>query len=252
VTFFKKIRILPIGIFIVAIFLCNKLINFAFSFSENSETFLNNVSVAFAESSSQEKEKKVTESKKHEEKSDDSNNNVTVTEDNISQKVFKEKNFEEVILDYSNYKKKDEPDKLPFKVDYDQEEIELLEQLRQRREDLVKKEAELEKKEKLLQVTEVKIGQKISELSQLKSEIQQKIKTLNEEQERQIRSLVKTYESMKPKPAANIFNELELSVLIEIMERMKEAKKATIMAVMNPDRVTLVTSILATRKKIPL
>lgn len=243
----QKIRILPIGIFILAIFLCNKLINFAFSFSENSQAFLNNVSVAFAESEADEASKKDAGLEGEADKKDD----FVFDENNIGKKVVDDNGLQEVILDYSNYQKTERVDKLPFKNNYDSEEIKLLEQLKSRREDLIAKEEALKEKEKLLAVTEVKMSKKVEELQHLKLDIQKKIKHLNDEQERQVNSLVKTYESMKPKPAANVFNDLDIAVLIEILERMKEVKKAPIMAVMDAGRVSEITSILATRKKIP-
>ncbi len=245
----KKIRILPIGIFIISIFLFNKLISFVFSFSENSQAFLNNVSVAFAESVDHGSKKNFPSSGNDSNETQDVE--VIVDENKIEKKITDDDEFQEIILDYSNYEKKEKSDKVGFKNHYDQEEIQLLEQLRQKREKLEIKEAEIKKKESLLLVTERRVNKKIDELNHLKAEIQKKIKTLNEDQERQIHSLVKTYEAMKPKSAAGIFNELDMGVLIEIVDRMKDAKKAPVLAIMNPERVTLITSILATRKKIP-
>src|SRR3546814_4430099 len=59
--------------------------------------------------------------------------------------------------------------------------------------------------------------------------------------EGQMQSLVKIYESMKPKDAARIFEELDMEVLLEVVERMKERKTAPILAEMNPERAKTVT-----------
>jgi flagellar motility protein MotE (MotC chaperone) len=59
------------------------------------------------------------------------------------------------------------------------------------------------------------------------------------------RGLVKLYESMKPKDAAAIFNDLDLPVLLPVLDRMKEQKAALVMAAMLPDRARLVTAELA-------
>jgi flagellar motility protein MotE (MotC chaperone) len=64
-------------------------------------------------------------------------------------------------------------------------------------------------------------------------------------------SLVKIYESMKPKDAARIFEALELPILLDVMERMREAKSAPILAAMDPMKAKEVTSSLAERRTIP-
>ena len=50
------------------------------------------------------------------------------------------------------------------------------------------------------------------------------------------RGLVKLYESMKPRDAAAIFNELDMPVLLQVLDRMKEAKAAPVLAAMQPDK----------------
>jgi flagellar motility protein MotE (MotC chaperone) len=60
--------------------------------------------------------------------------------------------------------------------------------------------------------------------------------------------LVKTYETMKPKDAARIFDTLEMEVLIEVAQRMKEAKLAPVLAAMDPAKAQSVTVELAARR----
>ena len=57
---------------------------------------------------------------------------------------------------------------------------------------------------------------------------------------------------MKPKDAARIFEELDMEVLLEVIERMKERKTAPILAQMNPQRAKTVTLELAQRRELPL
>ena len=54
---------------------------------------------------------------------------------------------------------------------------------------------------------------------------------------------------MKPKDAARIFEELDLEVLLQVVQRMKEAKVAPILAAMDPKRATEVTTRLAERRQ---
>jgi len=57
--------------------------------------------------------------------------------------------------------------------------------------------------------------------------------------------LVKTYEAMRPRDAATILNELEAPVLLQVLDRMKEAKAAPILSAMLPDRARAATTGLA-------
>ena len=57
--------------------------------------------------------------------------------------------------------------------------------------------------------------------------------------------LVKLYETMKPRDAATIFNELDMPVLLQVLDRMKEGKAALILSAMHPDRAREITDGLA-------
>ena len=72
-----------------------------------------------------------------------------------------------------------------------------------------------------------------------------------EKEEQQLNSLVTIYENMKPKDAARIFGELDMVVLLDVIERMKERKVAPILAAMNPKRAKAITIELAQRRDFP-
>jgi len=57
---------------------------------------------------------------------------------------------------------------------------------------------------------------------------------------------------MKPKDAARIFEELDMAVLLDVIERMKERKSAPILAKMNPVRAKAITLELAQRRELPI
>jgi flagellar motility protein MotE (MotC chaperone) len=67
-----------------------------------------------------------------------------------------------------------------------------------------------------------------------------------------LQSLVKIYENMKPKDAARIFDQLDMDVLLDVVERMKEARVAPILALVNPQRAQDITIQLAERRKLPI
>lgn len=130
-------------------------------------------------------------------------------------------------------------------------ELELLQRLQERREQLDTRARELDQREAMLAAAEQRFDQKIGELQGLKKEIQGLLTQVNSEQQAQLDSLVKIYETMKPVDAAKIFNSLENDVLINVISRMKEAKVAPVLAAMEQKRAQEVTILLAARKTLP-
>jgi flagellar motility protein MotE (MotC chaperone) len=59
--------------------------------------------------------------------------------------------------------------------------------------------------------------------------------------------LVRMYQSMRPKDAARIFEQLELGVQVEVASRMRERAMASILAEMNPKAAGRLTMALAGR-----
>lgn len=132
------------------------------------------------------------------------------------------------------------------------EEMALLQSLSQRREELEQRAREIDEREVLLKAAEQRIDQRIGELERLQASIEALLVEHDEQAEAQMQSLVKIYESMKPKDAARIFEELDMEVLLDVIERMKERKTAPILAEMNPQRAKSVTLELAQRRELPL
>ncbi len=132
-----------------------------------------------------------------------------------------------------------------------QAEIDLLQQLAERREALEIREQELETRVGMLKAAESRIDKKVEELKAFQSTISKLIITYEDQQDTKMQSLVKIYESMKPKEAAKIFESLEIDTLLMVAERMKERKLAPIMAKMDPIRATEITIELARLRQLP-
>ncbi len=130
-------------------------------------------------------------------------------------------------------------------------EIELLMRLAERRDELEARDRELEAREGLLRAAEIRIERKVAELEDLRGVIENRIQVFDTQQEKKLGSLVKIYENMKPKDAAQIFEELEMTTLLEVAERMKERKLAPVMAQMNPARAREITVELRDLRELP-
>ena len=127
-------------------------------------------------------------------------------------------------------------------------EIEVLQQLSQRRAELDKRAADLDQREVLLQATEKRIDDKIAKLQELENSIASDVQKQGAEDDARIQSLVKIYEAMKPKDAAQIFEQLDMPILLRVLQGMKERKTAPILEAMDPEKAKAITTALATKR----
>ncbi len=130
-------------------------------------------------------------------------------------------------------------------------EVKVLQSLAARRDALNNRESSLDLQEKLLMAAENRVNEKIDKLKAIEVHIVGMLKTRDEEQEAQIASLVKIYETMKAKDAARIFERLETETLLDVAARMKEQKVAAIMANMSADSAQDLTVRLVKRREMP-
>jgi flagellar motility protein MotE (MotC chaperone) len=130
----------------------------------------------------------------------------------------------------------------------------LLLQLRERRIELDAREAALAQRESVLAAAEQKVSARVSELQALQGRLEAVEAARKEREDAGWQGLVKLYEAMKPRDAATIFNDLDMPVLLQVVDRMKEAKAAPVLAAMQPDKARDLTAKLAqmrTRRDTP-
>ena len=121
----------------------------------------------------------------------------------------------------------------------------LLTDLRQRRLALDVREREISSRAVTLAAVETRLNTRVQELKGLQSGLEDLEKQRKQRDEANWSGLVKLYETMKPRDAATIFNDLDLTVLLQVLDRMKEAKSAMVLAAMQPERARQVTERLA-------
>jgi flagellar motility protein MotE (MotC chaperone) len=138
----------------------------------------------------------------------------------------------------------------PF--DYTDEEVDVLQQLAKRREELDLRARQLDEREALIQAAEQRMEQKMAELKALQATVEDLLKARSEEEEAELKSLVKMYENMKPKAAAKVFEEMDMDVLLDVVDRMNERKVAPILALVTPTRAKEITFELAQRRQLPM
>jgi flagellar motility protein MotE (MotC chaperone) len=121
----------------------------------------------------------------------------------------------------------------------------LLLELRQRRQELDARDAALTARESMLLAAEHKLTARVAELQALQKKLEVLEAARKEREDVSWQGLVKLYEAMKPRDAATIFNDLEMPVLLQVVDRMKEAKAAPVLAAMQPGKARDLTARLA-------
>lgn len=123
----------------------------------------------------------------------------------------------------------------------------VLERLQERRGAIDERAREMEMRENLLQAAERKLDGRINDLREIEGRLDAGARAEKAEIERQLRTVVTMYETMKAKDAARVFDRLKLDVLVPIATAMKPARMAEIMAAMSPEAAERLTVALATR-----
>lgn len=127
----------------------------------------------------------------------------------------------------------------------------VLASLGKRREALDARETQIDERMQMVAAAEKRVDGKIATLKDLQQEISGLLGKRDEEEQKQIAALVKTYSAMKPRDAARIFNTLSDDVLIPVAAAMKSDALAPVLAAMDSAAAQQLTVRLAERMKTP-
>ncbi|MGB3448499.1 MAG: flagellar protein FlbB [Xanthobacteraceae bacterium] len=123
----------------------------------------------------------------------------------------------------------------------------ILERLQSRRQELDARAREIDIRENLLKAAESRIADRVKELKETEARIVTKTHEKNEADAARFKGLVTTYEAMKPKDAAKVFDRLEMPVLYEIASQIAPRKMSDILGQMTPEAAERLTVELARR-----
>ncbi len=127
----------------------------------------------------------------------------------------------------------------------------LLQDLRSRKLEIDARDRATSEREAVLSAAEHKLSERVDQLAALQTRLESLDAERKQHDEANWSGLVRTYEAMKPRDAAAIFNDLDLAVLLPVLDRMKESKAALVLAAMQPERARLVTAKLAQQRSQP-
>ncbi len=131
------------------------------------------------------------------------------------------------------------------------EEVQVLQALGARREALDARGEAMETQDALILAAEQRLNERVAELRQLETTVNDLLGQLDEAQEERLTALVDVYQRMRARDAAVVFDGLEDEVLVQVASRMRQANLAEIMGRMNPERARRLTTMLADRARPP-
>lgn len=123
----------------------------------------------------------------------------------------------------------------------------ILERLQQRRQELDARSREIDIRESLLREAEKRIQSKVDEMKAIEAKATSDKQAKTAAENARLKALVTTYENMKPKDAAKVFDRLEMPVLIEIASQIAPRNMSDIMGLMQPEAAERLTVELARR-----
>jgi len=123
--------------------------------------------------------------------------------------------------------------------------------LSERRDELDQRARELELRSALLEAAEKRLDERTAQLKALEEKVNKLVDENKTAEQQQFVGLVAMYESMKPKDAATIFNELDMPVLLGVTRAMNPRKLAPVMARMDPLKAKALTDGLAAADQPP-
>ena len=131
------------------------------------------------------------------------------------------------------------------------QEIVVLRSLQARRETLDQRESGIATREAAAAAAEGRLQEQIAQLKSVESDVQTLLDKMDAKRDERMAALVKTYESMKPKDAARIFNGMDDGILVDLAKTMKPATLAAVMSSMESKRAEALTRMLADLSKPP-
>ena len=130
-------------------------------------------------------------------------------------------------------------------------EINVLRSLQSRREELDKRETDLSTREQAAAAAESRLEDQIVELKSVETKVQGLLAAMDTKRDDRMTTLIKTYEAMKPKDSAKIFDGMEMTLLVDLAKGMKSASLAASMSLMQPKKAEALTRSLADLAKPP-
>lgn len=146
-----------------------------------------------------------------------------------------------------NHEKTARPVKNEPSVVGNMQQRKLLKSIRERDAMLDAREEALEDRIRALEITEVRIDEKLSELKTANSELSDLVTYANDASQQDISRLAKMYEQMKPQKAGELFNQMDATFAAGFLTQMSSESAALILTNMGTDKAYAASMTIASR-----
>lgn len=126
-------------------------------------------------------------------------------------------------------------------------EVQVLQELEQKKVDLERRAQALELREKLVDMLEKRLAEKVADMNTLKAELEAQMKSLSGKEEKDLGQLSQMYGAMKPTAAASVLNRLDNLIVHDVLVRMPVKKSGKIMEVLDPVKARYISEMIAAK-----
>ncbi len=116
-----------------------------------------------------------------------------------------------------------------------------IDQLLEKENELVEREKRIVELEEKLQLTQLEMDKKLTQLDQMRREIASKLETRVVQDEESIDKLVGVYSNMKPQSAAMVISRLDEELAISVLKKMKKQDAGSILNFMDAQKAKMLS-----------
>lgn len=130
---------------------------------------------------------------------------------------------------------------------FSEDELVILKSLDERRVDLEERGKKLDVREEEIERRDREFAARLTQLRELSEQLKGEREKGDKKRNVQLDQLAAVYSSMGPKEAAQLLEQLDVTISLSLIERMPEKRMAQILALMTPERALTLTQMLSKR-----
>ena len=127
------------------------------------------------------------------------------------------------------------------------QQMEVLRSIENRKKQMEERERELDRRSKELTSLEQLVDQKMATLETLRKEFEMQVKAEEARQNKRIKHLVALYSNMKPKAAAEVMEQMDMDLAVEIFRQMRGREAGKILAYVTPEKASKISQMLSVK-----
>lgn len=132
---------------------------------------------------------------------------------------------------------------------YSKEEVRLLTSLDARRTELEEKSKRIDERDQDLRRAEQEYAARLTQIRDLTDRLKQDREKNEKKRNAQIDQLANVYGSMSPNEAAELIEQLDITIALSLLERMPEKRIGQILALMSAEKALTITRMMSERSK---